>query len=417
MLLGGIAGYNTFFSTGAGGAAAKTAGIAAQEKVPGLVQTLGLENIYYAIVDPKQLFTDPFTPVVDENYQSTDIGVKIEEFKQIGQAFEHDPIILRGAIRAQGLYDPSAQEYRSLTLTAYCTLEDYEEGKKFPATLDSPFSSGNQVEVLGGKGSEYIEATCEFPQGMSIASTTKVIEVKEAKLLVGYEFETWGYLPLYTLNKKDLYELRKKGESIFEFYAINEPLLNSDDTIQSKASEAPVRLGIGTYQAQPFTDGPSYWLTVTLRNNAVWGGQIGKLSSLEVEIPPGFVMESDPRFGTDTLESADKSCSFEPLGDTTEQDWEIYVLKPELLAKLNKDCHAYTLRDVALTEKQCFDIFKRDMSFNCRMKIIKPVENTQPIQLPVHATARYLYQTTNSAPVKIFKVPTELADNSGIPSF
>ncbi len=413
ILLGGIALY-TNYQAGAGATAVAHAGaITDNTAFPTLYKILGAET-YKAIFRPQ--VTYGFESDIDSS-QTKEVGIKEMSLNQIGRAEYGRPVQVLGRFTASS---PLAD----LDLVVQCQLEDE---KPVDAVLSSFSAVGNTARIFKGS-KEVVTAGCVFPAGLipeektfvtgfelSTSSLKKELPITTAgkvKMMIRYTFNSKASHKTYLLSRDVARKILLKDPEkdsplkIFEYFGVKDTQLQSDGRLRSLATPGPLNLGIGTYSSQPFVEKTPYAFAVTLTNNfGEWRGELKKLNSLDLLIPPDIRLEGDEDFGSSVENfagSSVSSCHFVYAGEG-DNGFRLYSLKDEELEKVNKECSKEVLQSNSLTEKECIDIFgkDKDIIFNCAFK-----ENNAYPRLTfdfIRAEANYIYQTSQSAVVKAYR--------------
>lgn len=410
LILAGIVGYNQYVS--GRGATAVLHGEVAAENVafPVLFNILGAET-YNALFRPQIAYG--FESDIDQTQQQ-DVGIKGINLQQLGRPGYGEPIEVLGRFTA-------ASPLQDLEIIVECQLG---EGQIVPATVSSSSARGNSAYLFRGD-KETITATCLFAEGLNPNNVDFATGVKKPTFDSASPIETTEDLPLevpgkvtmfirynfyskashrtYLLSKEVVSGLLRRDPpvDIFEYYGVVDPQLKSDRTVTSQATPGPLNLGIGTYSSQPFVEGTPYSFAVTLTNNfGEWKGNLKKLDSLEVMIPPYIRLETDQDFGNVGQVT---TCPFIYDHDG-ENGFRVYKLKDEELEKVNKECTKEVLQSSSLTLKGCINIFDTAQvpPFICKFKNPDTVYERIAYDF-MRSEAHYIYQTQQAAVVKAYR--------------
>lgn len=397
VVLGLIAGYN-YYQSGLGASQITHAEVAVQETGAPVLAKLGLTTAYNAIFNPAALTPQyGFESDIEQSQSDPDLGVKITDLKQIGLPHYGEPVELLAAIKAKSPED-------NLKLVVNCKLGD---GDIIPATVSSSQSSGNEATLFKDQ-LEVMQASCVFPKGIEPEKITlikpgqretpPVKASKEAVVYAAFEFKTKASHTTYFMNSKELNAILQMGEEPFSLYKIKDPQLKSDRTIRSKTTSGPINLGIGTAVSQPFVESHTYSFGVSISNNIDWHGNMKKLETLNIEIPPFLYLEGESGFGEKQFVS---TCAFDSTGQKSEDGFKIYTLKESLIAQTNRECGKETLESSTLTEQQCIDLFgkDKDTTFWCSFKQPESPMGTGLQYDFIRAEAKYIYQTEKKTAV------------------
>lgn len=382
--------------------------VGAEEAGVNIIAKLGLEKAYYALFKPEKLLGPSFESNIETTTENKDLGVRFTKLETTGRFFENEPITVIGTINAQSIDE-------DLDVEVTCNLEDYEGGKFFPAEVSSASGSGNPARVFKGFP-EIIQATCTFPNGLSIENSEQLFRTERSNMYATYDFKTLASMKLYLLNLEVKKSLALQQLDPFKYYGISESLLKSDNTMRSKATKGPINLGIGTYQSQPFSENIPYWFGVAIKNNIDWQGNLFGITSLELMVPPNMILESDAGFRTEESElNVEKveSCAFEPTGYENSDGSKIYTLKSEILEYVNRDCSK--VKSSEMSEQECIDLFKTDLEFRCRFMLTDVPYRDIKFDF-VEAEAKYKYKTEKSSTITVRKLPTEAFEETTVPT-
>ncbi len=336
-------------------------------------------------------YSDSFSSEVEANAENPDLGVKITNFEATSNLFmEGSDVKLTGSIAASSLTDDT-------TIAAYCTLEGYRNERPIPAQLFGNTASGNTAVIPKNYNAEF-QARCTFPPDPNFKADKSRI-AKIATLVVNYRFTTQATQKLWFLDKNTLLSL--EGKNAFDYYGINGQV-DSKGRSRSKSTAGPINLGVNIDLPQPFTDNTPYILTAQLSPNIGWPGNLEKLESLTLQVPStrdlDLVLEGDANFNIQG-----SKCDFDYIGPGEDQ-FKIYELRPELLAKVNQDCSTDTLTSLALSKKDCIDFFKSRPTFSCLFEATRVPQSSLQFDA-IRSEAKYLYRTEKQAAIEIRKTP------------
>ncbi len=351
-----------------------------------------------------------FESEIDKS-QIQEVGIKDIRLQQLGRSEYDQPIEVLGRFLA-------SSPLQDLSLTVDCQLE---EGEKVPASVSATFAQGNVATIPKGT-SEVITASCRFPQGISakdstfIANqapsfsnpvpTTQEVPLQipgKVNMFIRYEFASKASHKTYLLSKTTAAQLQRRDPpvSAFDYYGVSDPQLNRQEwKIKSVATPGPLNLGIGTYASQPFVEEVPHPFAVSLSNNLVgWNGQLKKLESLDVLVPPYMRLETDADYAATQTTS---TCPFVYSGEGSE-GFRQYVLKDEVLARVNQECDKETLQSSKLTQSECEDLFSKeqDKLFACNFKYSEPF-NSLKYDF-IRAETKYLYETKEALVVTAYR--------------
>ncbi len=354
---------------------------------------MGLTDVYQTVVSPEtSLLSYGFESDVEESQGNQDLGVRITKLEQIDKFFEGDDVIIYGTIIAESLKEP-------LTIKVYCSLENFQDGAKIPAKeISGVGAQGNEI-TLYPNSRQVLQAECVFPQGATFqGDSNNIISAQRANMYITYQFTTLASHTTYFLDKQELLSFQMQGEDPFQIYQVDDPQLNFDRTIKSKATPGPINVGIGTYQSQPFTQGIGYAFAVSMSNNPSYGGTLKKLEDVRVHIPGNVILESDPEYGADLLEQ----CAFEFTGEINDNGFRIYEVKPGELDFINQDCKDLSIANAHFSEQQCINFLKGDVNLRCKFKATEVPETLK--YSFIRTEADYIYETQKSKAINIYRV-------------
>lgn len=390
--------------TGAGPTALEHGKVAAVEIGTPILKNLGLYEGIQAILDPARLVENyDFISTVEENENNPDAGVRIESFNQRGTAFEADPITLDGFIKLSPLKD--------MEVNVYCKLEGYpKEGVEeyYPAELSSLNAKGNTIYISKEQGMEKPMAICDFPNGLRISEETtlgrqEIIYSATAELVARYNYQSLATFKLYMLNKRENQRLLALNEDPFDYYGISDPQIKSDNSVRSRATDGPVILSIGSFNQQPFSEGITYTLGVTLEENNNWaGGSLRYLDYLELKAPDPYVyLDGEPQYPKKDL-SGKSTCAFYYTGEKDNNGYKVYRLKDEYLDMVNVDCSKEALRNVKdLSSEECIQLYKGPQTFTCNFIIPEVPPNEAIFADYLVAETSFVYETKKTTAVDI----------------
>ncbi len=382
--------------TGLTGTAIDHGAVAAKEQVPKVIEAIGLQNAYQTFFNPEALVIGyGFESDIEENENNEKLGVRITDLRPTNKFFEGDSIALDGTIKAQSIREP-------LTIQVYCELEDFNNEQKIPAQIASAEAQGNQITLYPGT-EETILASCLFENAAEFRENEddKVITSRQATMSVTYDFQTLAMHKTYFLNQKESNALKKRGQDPFDTYQIQDPQLNYDNTIRSRATAGPLKVAIGTVQSQPFTQNQPAAFAVTIANNPQYGGNVKTLQQITLHTPPNTILESDPEYGSQALID---QCAFETTGEVDQEGFKVYSVKDSELDQVNQDCKDITLATAHLTTEQCIKFYKGEMNFRCKFKATEVPEEGLFYDI-IRADAEYIYETKKSKVITILRLP------------
>ena len=215
-----------------------------------------------------------------------------------------------------------------------------------------------------------------------------------------YEFDSKSYQRVWVLDRNALLDLESQGIDPFEHYAVNDLLMN-DRKITAKTTPGPLKLGMDIDFQQPLTVGAKYSILVGLSSSAT-DSNLLKLDELTIEVPSvrdlDFSLQGEVNLGTSS------KCDFEYTG-TSEKGFKEYRLADSKLAEVNQDCDKSTLRELAITERDCNSFFKEPI-YTCNFVATK-VPQTLQSDIIV-ASARYSMKLESKSVVNIKALPGEV---------
>ena len=323
-------------------------------------------NLFYSTaVRPQTLITGTsWESQVQKDKSNEQLGVRIKKLETTAGAYTSGdttfPPTITGETEGSSLSD-------ELKVTPSCQLKDYEgEVEVIP------------TEVTLFKTNPISSVQCIFKDSLE---TSAEITTKKATLKLVYPFKTRAFMKVYTIKKEN----RKLTANPFE--NIQEPYLQSDNTIKSITSAGPLNIGIGLRQSQPLSEDTVYFFGITLVNNE-WLGNLEMLNGLTLYLPSEL-----------ELDTTSTNCEFIYSGLTQER-FKIYELTQTALDSINVECSK--LLDI-LTEDDCINKYKNKRTFFCNLKVLNAEPKTTYIG-SIKAEADYTYSTKKSIGINIIKV-------------
>ncbi len=393
----GFSYYTASKETGQLASTVKHAEVGAEETLSGPKAAIKSRapDFLYSFLYPGEY--NPYS--IDSTVERTagkDIGVKILEFKPITDFFRpNSPVRFLGRIKAQGLD-------KNTEIQAFCYLEDYNElhhaGEPIEAVLTGFGAAGNRGLIPKDQPAEF-QVQCNFQNGIA---ADKQVTSKEAKLIVVYDFETKAYQRLWFMEKGALASLQGQGVNPFELYEINDPLLDSERKTRSITTPGPINLGLAVDIPQPLTDLTPYLLMVQI-SRSFDVGNLQRLSNLRILIPSTEELNIELSGEVDLVGNV--QCDFEYAGQSEIQGYKEYRLAQHKIEETNKDCNKATLRELAISERDCIEYFKEPL-YLCNF-----VADTSPQILTsdtIRASAEYTYKLEKKAVADIRALPSEI---------
>ena len=384
----------------------KVGGTASLATHAGVATEPYLDRIQIAGYPLRQLLRNPVAPyggfesTVEQNEQNQDLGVKIAKVETTTpRIYENQPIFVKGEIKALALDD--------ITATVSCVLDE----EKVKAQLAT--ASGSDTIKIFKNVPQTFTATCLFP-GITVEEGKQIIS-KKIDMFVNYEFSSKATHNTYFLNKESADFLLSSGADPFKYYGIKEPLLKSDRTVRSKATQGPLTLGIGTFDSQPFSENTPYYFGVSMQNNPDWLGNLKSIKSLKVSIPPNIILGSDSEFLREQISATPEQqglvsttgCDFVNSGSTDDNGFKIYTLSEQKLKEVNRPCDKKSLLNTLLTEEDCLDIYKNNLRFLCQFMVTEDIPADNMYYDFIRADSSYVYETKKSVAVDVYQTPGE----------
>lgn len=400
LLFVGVVGYGILYFI----AYTKVGGTAALATHVGVTAQPYLDRVTIAGYPLRQLLKNPVAPYggfesdVEKNQQNEDLGVKISKLEiTTPRVYENQPVFVKGDIKALALEDINAN--------VFCELGD-EAVKARLATA----GGSDTIKIFKGVPTTFT-ATCSFP-GV-VLEEGKQIVAKKITMNVNYEFNAKATHNTYFLDKESNDFLLSKGLDPFEYYGIKEPLLKSDRTVRSKATQGPILVGITTFDSQPFSEETPYYFGVSMQNNPSWLGNLQSVKSLKVSIPPNIVLASDSEFLQGEQGLTEKltgvECDFVNSGSLDENGFKIYTLNTKKTSEVNRPCTKESLINTLLTEEDCFNIYKNNARFFCNFMVVDDIPADNMYYDFIRADVTYVYETKKGIAVDVYKSPAPLS--------
>lgn len=384
--------YNYSTETGQLASTVKHAEVGAEESLSGPKAAIkSISPDLYAVLYPGEYNPYAIDSTVDKT-AGKDIGVKITEFKPIAEFFRpNNPVRLLGRIKAQGL-DKNTQ------IETYCSLEDYNGGEPVEAVLTGFGAAGNKGIIPKDQPVEF-QAQCIFPNGLA---ADRQIVAKEAKIIVVYDFETKAYQRLWFMDAGALASLQGQGVDPFKLYEVSDKQMDSSRKTKSVTTPGPVNLGLAVDFPQPLTDLTPYLLMVQL-SRSFDVGNLQKLNDLRILVPAVEDLNIELAGEADIVGNV--QCDFEYAGFSEIEGYREYRLAQHKIEETNKECSKATLRELAISEKDCIEYFKEPL-YLCNF-IIDTVPQTLSSDT-IRAKAEYTYKVEKKSVVNLRALPGEV---------
>ncbi len=249
---------------------------------------------YYSWDQPKDVEDKPTRGVLFYGVET-----RRNEFK------EGSPITIHGSARITALPN------EDISVEFGCNLDDKDLNK---TTKNKNYNKegkltlrgieGNEINVYAGRD-ETIDFVCELNGlQLNLAEGTetdadkrkdkrKDIKTFVAKIEANYKnFETTTLLKVYNIQKEKLDQMADP------FEGLSDPLLDSNKKMRSQCLSgcAFTKLAVKTSK-QPQTEIGSYTITMGLRKEKDWYGDVLKLNEIQVSLPKNFELMSCEDFG------------------------------------------------------------------------------------------------------------------------
>lgn len=391
---------NYLVKSGEGVSQVKHGAVAVEEPVKGIKGFLRsapvISKVYNAIVVPEQPVVS-FESDVQTNVENKNLGVRIVQFydpKKFNRPGED--LELTGSIQASSLQDETK-------LQVFCKMEGYDQEALKNAEVLGGRASGNEVSLYKDENT-FFNFNCIFPQGIPAEKMKKPKETRFVTSVVVYEFLTKATQKVYFLPRSTLDSLERSGTNPFEFYSIKDSQLSSDRRIRSISTAGPLNLGLSVDFPQPITSNPNsvYQLFVQLSNNPGFTGNLQNIKDLEIQVPDvselNIALQGEPDFGL----GSSSVCDFEYVGPG-DDGFKLYKLKPEKLDEVNSKCSSKSLKDLAISEQNCIDLFKKPI-FRCKFRVNRVPESGLQFDT-IRAAASYTYKIDRRTAVDVYKLP------------
>ncbi len=187
---------------------------------------------------------------------------------------------------------------------------------------------GNSITVYAGRN-EVVDFVCEL-KGVDLDLGDSGItdedkrkdEIEDIRTFVVSiegvysDFVTTSLLKVYNLQREKLNQMKNPFEDV------KEPLLDSNFKMRGQCLSGCglTRLALKTSK-QPQTEVGSYSLSMSLRKDADWYGDIKEVKSLEVMTPQNFELIACENFGGDAIFDDADSPYFETLNEKIKDDY------------------------------------------------------------------------------------------------
>src|SRR3989344_3420117 len=391
---------NYLVKSGEGVSQVKHGTVAVEEPAKGIKGFLrsapGISKVYNAIVTPEQPVVS-FESDVQSNKENKNLGVKIVQFSDL-KKFNRpgEDLEITGSIQASSLQDETK-------LQVFCKMENYEQEALKNAEVLGGRASGNEVTLYKDENT-FFNFNCIFPNGIPADKMKRPKETRFVTAVVVYEFLTKATQKIYFFPRQTIDSLERSGTNPFDYYSVDDPQLSSDRKIKSISTAGPLNLGLAVDFPQPLTSNPNsvYQLFVQISNNPGFSGNLQNIKNLEVQVPDvselNIALQGEPDFGL----GSSSACDFEYVGPG-EEGFKLYRLKPEKLDEVNRECSSKSLKELALSEQQCIDLFKRPI-FRCKFRVNRVPESGLQFDT-IRATADYTYEIDRRTAVDVYKLP------------
>jgi len=333
-----------------------------------------LGSIVPAIWNPQTSveLTDPsyqWKTNVDENVGNRDLGLTFDEFQTEWRGYFR--VKASENQYTQSIIAIGSGKINSMMEDSEVTFEcDADDGEIIGEVLN-PYGPIQLDEGM----TKYFRARCEF-QGEDFDIGDKILTPYTIRLKAHYNFNTLGYLTIYTMRGTVLEQKLKASnynrEIIFKDID-NQYLDKKTGEVSSTQTYGPVKLNIRGLFYQPLSeeseDGDVYSLEIDIRRDAYWDGTLKEIQNLYIYTDQDIEIEDTGKFDYVGEDGALKK----------------YKLVSEEIDKLNEVC----LNDDNVFESDCWTTSPLPVYLDFRVNI----DNDELNQRYIKAELQYIYES------------------------
>jgi hypothetical protein len=332
------------------------------------------------ILNPAKART--YKSIVEKNEDNDALGVKILKFE--GTPTEY---FMQGdvapPIQSTAIVEAGSLDEKGTLVNFTCELEDYSgDIEVLPAERTFP-----------GTGRPYSETVfCTTLRGGPLSLQPRILNTKKMTFNVLFDSLAIAHYDAYIM-KRSHYELAFSDKDdlapFIHFLGSKPEKLGPGNIMQSRTTDGPINLGMGTGNPQPFLDGDLVLFQVSLTPR--WRGELKYVRSLTLKVPPEIELDENPLF-----------CDFESTGEY-EGEYKLYSLTDYALnEKVNVDCSSEAIEGTGLSEASCMEHFKTNLQLKCGLQILPFVDDsTSFLRTPIEAELDYVYELDKSINIKI----------------
>lgn len=354
------------------------------------------KNIFDIIINPEKAVAEAgtFETSVRENRDNEELGVFLDDltFNIKNKVFEEGKrIVGRARLKSESLLDTTEVKIS-------CSVEDYDKTKSSLTLSGSGVTANDKITVYKGRPS-INSILCEYKEGIQLEDLDKSFFESEErgiaalKFLVkaSYDFETDAFSRVYYMNSESLESILLDGEDPFKRFNIKDSLIQRDGTVKSENTAGPISFFIVSSDAQPFTEGNSYFLEIGIRAGGIkWKGDLKQLNSLEIHVPSELIMDGE-------------NCDLQISNERYDDDigfFTIYNLKDEHIERINDVCSK--IGDAGILGDTCLDRLEDESNFLCQFSL-QDANNIEPEFTYLRGKAEYEFETRIAGTVKIVR--------------
>jgi len=273
----------------------------------------GARNLIKIGEDPSiPLRTITWRSEVDKSTQNKELGLRFKTELKGGKYLVDQPITLKASIMVNSL--------KTSTIQSKCISKAFKKD-------DTKVIVVNPESKDIAKGyTQTFTVFCEIPSNYYESKLLDPIETFGDKitLAANYEFNTFAYIPIYTMSRQFLENTEGNVE-------IKDSLVSSTDNVaRSRYTLGPVNLALIFDETQPVTEEADYRFTIGIKKTGQeWSGRLSKVNDLFLYLPKNFELINQEPY-TFIMEEAE--------GDLVK-----YRLDKENIEGINNHCDNYNL--------------------------------------------------------------------------
>lgn len=387
LVLGVIVFTVRTFTTGTSDVFTTKIGVALSSFPAGQSIKNAFSKIFGGIWDPQEILEPKMKAKVDEN-TNKNLGVKFTKFtSEPGRFVEETDFRSYGWVEItpfSGWEEAVSSEKDAIKVEFNCKIDGEECGGSIEPQTFGPVS---------GPDTRSVTVSCECNSG----EASRDVDGKIVSMKARYDFVTRGYMSVYVMGSKVLDNVRKIGGDVFEGI-YDSKLDKKNGVVTSTYTNGPLKMAIGSYYTQPFTEGGpggsgSYYIMKIELNRKMIGSQglPYQMKGLKIFVP-GF-MEVDTKEGVF-------------IDGGTEGEFNIYTLGSSYLKELNSPCEKMLLILDDLRNEDCRKLWEKGfIPVYADFRINDVESDSDLIQSYVIVEARYGYEESTYDDIIVMKKP------------